>query len=75
MRLLHRMRPDRIQRQWRLRSKTLLNSLGRLMIAEDLWVAFWEVFSETTNPCLRPTKLKGAGATVFESMLRAKLLP
>ena len=45
------------------------------MIAEDLWVAFWEVFSETTNPCLRPTKLKGAGATVFKSMLRAKLLP
>ena len=66
------MRPDRIKRQWWPHSKTLLNSLGRkltpvrpLMTAEDLWVAFWEVFSETTNPCLRPTKLKGLMFPIF----------
>ena len=66
------MRPDKIQRQWRPHSKTLLNSLGRkltavrpLMTAEDLWGAFWEVFSETTNPCLRPTKLKGLMFPIF----------
>ena len=66
------MRPDKSNGSGGPTAKLLLNSLGRkltavrpLMTAEDLWGAFWEVFSETTNPCLRPTKLKGLMFPIF----------